>query len=404
MSARVLVVVFSDGGHLNPMLSVMQRLEDAGHDLVVFSLQDDVTERCARAGLRARCATAALAAVPAGKVEAQRSVAIAKRLANPAWAKRWMSAVLIDPLRAQVAALRAEIAANRPHVIVSDAMAYAGAIAAELEGVAWATVATTLLGFASDVATFPPDLAAKRDAAVAATGVRLTFRASDVVSPHLDIVLAYARLLGDLAPAATYAVGPALPLARRGDERPFPFDALPTDVPIVYVAFGSHLSHGPDVYTAVTSALGPDEAFFVVVLKDLLEEPFAKALPPHVLTVEYAPQLDLLARASVMVNHGGANSVLEALSRGCPMVVLPITYDQPLLARLVEQAGVGVGLTAAGLTVEAARTALLPLLAPDAPARQAARQLATEGGDGAARTAELITALAMSGSGITRRG
>jgi MGT family glycosyltransferase len=58
-------------------------------------------------------------------------------------------------------------------------------------------------------------------------------------------------------------------------------------------------------------------------------------LPPasNAIIVPYAPQLKLLQRAAAVVTHAGLNTVLEALSCGLPMVAIPLTNDQPGVAR-----------------------------------------------------------------------
>jgi hypothetical protein len=52
-------------------------------------------------------------------------------------------------------------------------------------------------------------------------------------------------------------------------------------------------------------------------------------LPGSPLVVEYAPQLELLAKARLTITHGGLNTVLDSLSHGVPLVAIPITYEQP---------------------------------------------------------------------------
>jgi len=47
------------------------------------------------------------------------------------------------------------------------------------------------------------------------------------------------------------------------------------------------------------------------------------------LVVEYAPQLELLAKARLTITHAGLNTVLDSLSNGVPLVAIPITYEQP---------------------------------------------------------------------------
>ena len=59
------------------------------------------------------------------------------------------------------------------------------------------------------------------------------------------------------------------------------------------------------------------------------------------IVVTYAPQLELLERASVCITHGGLNTVMESLLCGVPMVAVPVTNDQPAVAARVQWAGAG---------------------------------------------------------------
>ncbi len=57
--------------------------------------------------------------------------------------------------------------------------------------------------------------------------------------------------------------------------------------------------------------------------------------------VSYAPQLELLAHARLTITHAGLNTVLDSLAHGVPLVTVPITYEQPAIARRVERTGCG---------------------------------------------------------------
>jgi zeaxanthin glucosyltransferase len=396
---KFLLITFSDRGHLNPMIALAQCLEEQGDDVHFVSVQSDVTAACRNAGLRARCTCLGAAAI-VGEQGAGRSVRLAQRLANRAWLTRWLRAIHLEALPVQVPALRALIGEVGPDAVIVNAMTYSAAVAAELERVPWASVAPSLSSITLDGIETPHTTALRafapeRDAAVQSAGASLAFHGSDVVSPWLNVIFAYPELIGKSSEA--FAVGPAIPRHARNDAD-FPFSRLPSDRPLVYVAFGSHLSPGPEVYRAVVDALGSDEAFFVVVVKDLMADPFVSSLPGHVLPVEFAPQLELLERADVMVSHGGANSTMECLSRGKPSLVVPLAYEQPLIAALVERAGVGIAVPPAAATAERFREALLALLAPDSPARRNAAAVAARGLDGAGRAAALLRELVESGS------
>ena len=57
----------------------------------------------------------------------------------------------------------------------------------------------------------------------------------------------------------------------------------------------------------------------------------------------YLPQARILARASVVVNHGGYNSVSAALGAGVPLFLLPMGADQPYNAERCITAGAALG-------------------------------------------------------------
>ncbi|WOH07146.1 hypothetical protein DCAR_0626575 [Daucus carota subsp. sativus] len=57
----------------------------------------------------------------------------------------------------------------------------------------------------------------------------------------------------------------------------------------------------------------------------------------------WAPQTRILAHPSIggFVSHCGRGSVTEALAYGVPIIAMPMQYDQPLNARVVNEAGLG---------------------------------------------------------------
>lgn len=65
-------------------------------------------------------------------------------------------------------------------------------------------------------------------------------------------------------------------------------------------------------------------------------------VPGDPILVDFAPQLALLDRAAVLITHAGVNTVLEALTRGVPMVALPRSADQPGMAARIKHAGAGL--------------------------------------------------------------
>jgi MGT family glycosyltransferase len=94
--------------------------------------------------------------------------------------------------------------------------------------------------------------------------------------------------------------------------------------------------------------------------------------PSNFIVESYVPQLEVLARASAFVTHGGMNSVSESLSHGVPVVVIPQMGEQEIVGRRVEDLGTGLYLAKAEVTAEKLRDAVRRLLAEDRFRKQAA--------------------------------
>ena len=56
----------------------------------------------------------------------------------------------------------------------------------------------------------------------------------------------------------------------------------------------------------------------------------------------FAPQKDLLKRASVFITHGGSNSICESVAARTPMIVIPLVNDEFLNAEMVYISRIGL--------------------------------------------------------------
>ena len=114
-------------------------------------------------------------------------------------------------------------------------------------------------------------------------------------------------------------------------------------------------------------------------------------LPGDPVVVGYAPQLDLIRRSALTISHGGLNTVLESLAWGVPMVVLPVTYDQPGVGARVEWSGVGRSIPVGRLAVDRLREAVRLVLGNSFYRVRASRmQSRIEAANGLDRAAYLI--------------
>ena len=127
------------------------------------------------------------------------------------------------------------------------------------------------------------------------------------------------------------------------------FDAsrLSSNRPLIYAAVGSMAAtmHGDSARKFITDFVAamkrnPQWQAVLSTGTDLLD-PATFDLPENVIGVRFAPQVELLKRASMMVCHGGLNSLKEAILLGVPLVVVPMFYDHFGYAARVEYHGLG---------------------------------------------------------------
>jgi zeaxanthin glucosyltransferase len=139
------------------------------------------------------------------------------------------------------------------------------------------------------------------------------------------------RYVGPLHQETVHAANPAA--------ANFPWDRL-SDKPLVYASLGTLQNQLQHVFRAILAGLADLGVQVVLALgkKDALwnEPTLANAL-----VVGYAPQLELIERASLVITHAGLNTALETLTRGKPMVCIPVTNDQPGVAARVVHVGAG---------------------------------------------------------------
>ena len=82
----------------------------------------------------------------------------------------------------------------------------------------------------------------------------------------------------------------------------------------------------------------------------------------NVVVVPYAPQLQLLDKATMVITHAGMNTTLEGIRRGLPLLAIPVTNDQPGVARRLEWLGLGEVILPSQVTAPRLRALLEKIL------------------------------------------
>ncbi|WP_410674849.1 glycosyltransferase [Amycolatopsis sp. cmx-4-68] len=319
---RFLLVVPPLAGHVAPLRGVAAVLTARGHSVAwcgpTPELSTLVDGRVFPAGDSARFSLAL-------RPPELRGFAALKYL--------WES-YLVPLADAMVPGVVSAVSSFAPDVVVADQQAMAGALVAARCGLPWATSASTSTELADPLGALPKiaSWVAELQAGLRARhGVLL----GDLrFSPHLVLAFTTRALAGDsrLAVPVSY-VGPVLPGA--SDEW-----SLVDDRPLVVVTLGtSNASAGSRFLAESVDALAGMPS-----VRGLVVDPTGELASESVGLARRIPQVAAFARASVVVCHGGHNTVCEALAAGVPLVVAPIRDDQSMLAQQVVAASAGVRL------------------------------------------------------------
>ena len=177
-----------------------------------------------------------------------------------------------------------------------------------------------------------------------------------------------------------------------------------SDLPLVYVSFGSFLAVRGDVLARVAEALRElgdfGRGMRVAIAVGPTDPAELGPIPDSWLVRGFLPQVTLLRSAAVAVSHAGNNSVTEAMTASVPLVLLPFSTDQFAGAAALEHAGAGVALDPNAASVADIRAAIERMfaLAPEPRSRLDAlgaslRGSVLLGGAGPRRAFEALEAL-----------
>jgi UDP:flavonoid glycosyltransferase YjiC (YdhE family) len=366
-TVRVLFTYAGGSGHADPLVPVAAAVRAAGHDVAFFG------RRSAAAVLDANGFT--LFADPDDPTPATGDTATITPLLELDMEREYrdLRGFADRIARARMAAALELAEGWRPDLLVCDEADYGCMVGAERLRLPHVTVLTNASGsFLRAV-----DVAEPLDAIRAEHGLPLD---PGLAMPRRDLVV---------SPFPPSFRDPAFPLPENAISiRPDPGRTLAGSAPdwlshlperpTVYVTLGTifNLESG-DLFDRVLAGLRELAATVVVTVGLNLDPERFGPQPDHVHVERYIPQSVLLPHCDIVVNHGGSGSVIGALARGLPLVLLPMGADQLPNAQRCEALGVGVVLDAGRATPRSIRDAASTLLR-DADAREAAEHIRDE--------------------------
>ncbi|MFD5144221.1 glycosyltransferase [Streptomyces sp. NPDC058401] len=144
--------------------------------------------------------------------------------------------------------------------------------------------------------------------------------------------------------------------------------------PFVYLTLGTALGSADNLRTVI-DGLRPLGVPVLVATGFRIQLAELGELPPNVIAAPWVPQSEVLARASLVVQHGGSGTTLATLAAGLPQLIVPQGADGPANGQALHAVGAGevvFDLSADAVTENARR------ILGDESYRDAARKVAAE--------------------------
>ncbi|MES2824107.1 MAG: glycosyltransferase [Pseudomonadota bacterium] len=386
---KILFIVIPENGHINPYIGVAKHLQEKGFNVGFYSMHDISTQLLA-ADLN--CFVGEFIAPP--QYSKNHGKQFAANVKDAQWLRSWIKELLIDGAEGGIANIKKVLDSFNPDLVITDPMIYSAAIAATLKKVKWVAISNSLnpvihAEIKSELLNTVQWLDPFRKKLFQDYGMDIQCSGCDMLSPYLNIAFVTEELVG-CGHTKVNLVGPSIPQGRRGDEQPFDWKPLATEVPIIYMSFGSQIYYQPEMFKIVFAAVRNQPIQLIAVVNELMLSDELGSIPVNVILTHYAPQLQLLPKASVMITHGGANSVMEAIYYGIPMLISPICNDQFHQGFFIERNNIGVQLDLNNATVEQCRNVLNRLLRSAVIHNNMARISQSYQKDGALNAANII--------------
>ncbi len=171
---------------------------------------------------------------------------------------------------------------------------------------------------------------------------------------------------------------------------PFPYEKL-TGQPLIYASMGTLQNRLLWVFQMIAEACMGLDAQLVISLGGGNSLESLPELPGNPLVVGYAPQLELLQKATLTITHAGMNTTLESLTNGVPMVAIPVTNDQLGIGARIAWTGAGEVVPLKKVSFKRLQKAVKQVLTEDSYKENALRlQEAIKQAGGVSRAADII--------------
>ena len=320
---KVLVVSTAGAGHVTPLVPIIGALLSGGGEVVVASgpeAEPIVRSTGARFALAGRSQAEWMARL-ATRTRGNPGEGLAPERILHYFLPRAFAEVGVDEMIDDVLRHGQELA---PDLVLFEAFALAGPLAAELLGVP---------GVAHMFGPLPPQDTVE----LANDAVSPIWRAFGRDAPGWAGM--YRHLTIQICPPSLESA--QVPTGETLHLRPAPPPLGPrvaTPRPVVYVTFGTLFNANLNLFRLALKALSDEPIDVVVTIGRDLDPADLAPFPTNARVEQFIPQADLLPSCSVVVHHGGAGTTFGALAHGVPQVIIPQGADNYEHADMCERA------------------------------------------------------------------
>jgi MGT family glycosyltransferase len=123
----------------------------------------------------------------------------------------------------------------------------------------------------------------------------------------------------------------------------------------IYISLGTVFNQAIEFYKLCFKAFGNTNHTVVMSIGNKVQLSDLGGIPDNFIVRNYLPQTELLKVTKLFITHGGMNSVHEGLYYGVPLIVIPQSAEQPVIANQVANIGAGIQLQMQDLTANQLR-------------------------------------------------
>lgn len=122
--------------------------------------------------------------------------------------------------------------------------------------------------------------------------------------------------------------------------------------PLIYISLGTVFNSNQRFFEQCVEAFSDIDATVLMSISnpDVLDA--LNDFPDNFIVKSYVPQLEVLKRADLFLTHGGMNSTNEGIYYHVPLIAFPQGADQPFVAKRIAELNIGTQMDTAHISAE----------------------------------------------------